>query len=576
MMLNKIKSIYSKGLLIIGLLAVTSSCSDALDLEPQTTWAVENFYQTENDINAALAGIYSHLSGYAVFGGVIQQMNSGTDEQYKLKSWNENYPTGIYKHNPATGEIRDLYRNLYGGINNANNMIKYIDPAKFEDEAVYNNYLGEARFLRGFMYYYLTIWFNEVPLRLEPTLDQSSNHLAVSPVTDIYEQIIADLSFASENLYGSFDGSYVAGHANSMAAHAMLAKTYLKAAGYPLQASEINGKNPYQAAKDHCNIIMTDGNHMLNGNYKDVFLNYIQNRYDLGETLFEIGYKNGTALGINIAGRIGSMNGLFYGINGSRVNEPVSSPEITPSPIHEYVGDEEGAMYEINDSLRKHWNSPAYGANKNQWNPNGTVSEKNALDWGFTIGKFRRWDAAYPWDIAKTNEQLNPVITLESPTPVNQHFTGINFPVLRFSDVLLMFAEAENQMNGPSGEAIAAIDLVRTRAGLQGLAAVKSRAIAGKDAFFDEIVDERFRELCFEGHRKHDLIRWGLLEEKLTELKNSILFYPAYGNTPAGSDPSMAYKYRATDNFDPSIHLSLPYPEQEVLINNLLDQKTGW
>jgi len=58
-MLNKIKSIYSKGLLIIGLLAVTSSCSDALDLEPKTTWAVENFYQTENDINAALAGIHS-------------------------------------------------------------------------------------------------------------------------------------------------------------------------------------------------------------------------------------------------------------------------------------------------------------------------------------------------------------------------------------------------------------------------------------------------------------------------------------------------------------------------------------
>ena len=231
MMLNKIKSIYSKGLLIIGLLAVTSSCSDALDLQPETTWAVENFYQTENDINAALAGIHSHLSGNAVFGGVVQQMNSGTDEQYKLKSWNENYPTGIYKHNPASGEIRDLYRNLYGGINNVNNMIKYIDPANFEDEAVYNNYLGEARFLRGFMYYHLTIWWNEVPLRVEPTLDQNSNHLAVSPVKDIYEQIIADLSFASENLYGSFDPGYVAGHANSMAAHAMLAKIYLKAAG---------------------------------------------------------------------------------------------------------------------------------------------------------------------------------------------------------------------------------------------------------------------------------------------------------------------------------------------------------
>ena len=563
MMLNKIKSIYSKGLLIIGLLAVTSSCSDALDLEPKTTWAVENFYQTENDINAALAGIHSSLSTYSVFGGTIQQMNNGTDEQYKLKSWNESVPTGIYKHNPASGEVRDLYGALYGGINNANNMIKYIDPVNFEDEAVYNNYLGEARFLRGFMYYHLTLWWNEVPLRLEPSKDQSSNHLAVSPVKDIYEQIIADLSFASENLYGSFDGNYVAGHANSGAAHAMLAKIYLKAAGYPLQASEINGKNPYQAAKDHC-MAVTDLGHNLNASYKDVFLNYIQNRFDLSETLFEIVYRNGQDLGLNIGGRIGSSNGLFYGINGSRVNEPVSSPEITPSPIHEHLD-----MYEVNDSLRKHWNVPAYGANKGGWAPsNGAVYALQPFYWGYTPGKFRRWDAAYPWDIEKSNAQLNPIITLESPTPVNQHITGINFPILRFSDVLLMFAEAENQMNGPTGEAQAAIDLVRNRAGLENLATVKPEAIA-KEAFFDEIVDERFRELCFEGHRKHDLIRWGLLEEKLEEAYEAIIYDPAY-------NADQAFRHRDHDNFNPSIHLSLPYPEQEVLINNLLDQKTGW
>ncbi|MDT0551835.1 RagB/SusD family nutrient uptake outer membrane protein [Urechidicola vernalis] len=562
MNLNKIKSIYNKGLLIIGLLVVTTGCSDELDLEPKNNWTGDSFYQTENDINAALAGIHSHLSSGNVFGGVIQQMNSGTDEQYKLKSWNENYPTGIYKHNAASVEVRNLYGTLYGGINNANNMIKYIDPTKFEDEAVYNNYLAEARFLRGLMYYHLTIWFNEVPLRLEPSEDQSSNHVAPSPVKEIYEQILADLTFAAENLYSVSEGEYVPGHANSGAAHAMLAKTYLKAAGYPLQASEINGKDPYLAAKEHCSIIMESGDHMLNPSYKDVFLNYIQNRFDLSETLFEMVYRNATDLGLNIAGRIGSYNGLFYGINGSRVNEPVSSPEITPSPLHEL-------LYEDNDSLRKHWNVPAYGANKNRWNPNGVVAEKNPLDWGYTIGKFRRWDAAHPWDLDATNAALKPVVTIEAPEPVNQHFTGINFPLLRFSDVLLMFAEAENQINGPTGEAVSAIDLVRARAGLEGLATVKPEAIAGADAFFDEIVDERFRELCFEGHRKHDLIRWGLLEEKLKEGYEAIIYEPGY-------NASHAFRHRDYDNFNPSIHLSLPYPEQEVLINNLLEQKTGW
>ena len=284
---NKITTIFSKGLLIIGLLAITTSCSkDNLDLEPKTNWSVEDFYKNESDINAALAGIHATISSGNTFGNSLPQMSTGTDESYKLKSWNENYATGINAHNPSSGPIKKLFQSLYGGINNCNNFIKYIDPANFEDQAVYNNYLGEARFLRGFMYYHLTAWFNEVPLRLEPTEDQSSNHKAPAPVQAIYEQIIADLTFAANNLYSSFDAKYVIGHSNSMAAHAMLAKVYLKAAGYPLQATEINGKNPYQAAKDHCAIIMNDGKHNLNGSYKDVFLNYIQNRYDLSETLF--------------------------------------------------------------------------------------------------------------------------------------------------------------------------------------------------------------------------------------------------------------------------------------------------
>lgn len=564
MMSKKFNTIYRTGLLIIGLLAITTGCSeDPLDLKPETTWAAEDFYQNETDINAALAGIHASISTYNVFGGIIQQMGSGTDEAYKLKSWNENIPTGINAHNPASGEIKLLYQSLYSGINNCNNMIKYINPDNFDSEEVYNNYVAEAKFLRGFMYYQLTIWYNEVPLRLEPSVDQSSNHVAPAPVNEVYEAIIADLTFASENLYSLSDGRYVIGHSSLEAAHAMLAKTYLKAAGYPLQATEINGKNPYQGAKDHCAAIINAGNNSLNANYKDVFLNYIQNRFDLSESIFEICFRNGTDLGINIGGRIGYMNGLHYGINGDRTNQPFAQPEITPSPLHEY-------MYEENDSLRQAWNTPMYFGAKNQWSPNGKVSPNpHTLAWGYTIGKYRRWDAAYPWDLDKTNEQLKPIVTLETPEPVHQSITGINFPIIRYSDVLLMFAEAENELNGPSGEAQAAIDAVRNRAGLDNLATAKPEAVAGKDAFFVELTDERMRELCFEGHRKMDLIRWGLYEEKLKVLHESIIYHPNY-------TPAEAYKYRAYTNFNPSIHLSLPYPEQEVLINNKLDQKPGW
>ncbi len=500
----KLKSIYSKGLLALGMVAVTVGCSDVLELEPEATWNVENFYKNESDINSALAGIHSLIASGNVFGNAVLQMNIGTDESYKLKSWNANYPSGIYDHNPASGEIRDLYRNLYGAINNINNFVKHIKPDSFDDEATYKNYLGEALFLRGFCYYHLTLWFNEVPLRLEPAVDQSSNHLAPSSLEEVYAQIIEDLTYAADNCYQTYDAEYVAGHGNSAAAHAMLAKTYLKAAGYPLQATQVNGKEPYQAAKDHCAVLINDGNYALNASYKELFLNYIQNRFDLKESLFEMVYLNGTSLGINTAGRIGYVNGLFYGISGDRVGQPFSSPDISPSPLHEYI-------YEVNDSLRKHWNTPGYGANKNASWPNGRISAKDPLTWGYTPGKFRRIDAADPWDIDASNEAISPVVVLETPEPLHQSLTGINYPLLRYSDVLLMFAEAENELNGPSAEAQDAINQVRARAGIKTLAEVKPDAIASQADFFTEITEERFRELCFEGHRKHDLIRWGLL-----------------------------------------------------------------
>jgi len=560
MILNKLNKIYNKGLLIVGLLAVTTSCSDVLDLSPETTWAVDEFYANESDINAALAGIHSSISSGNVFGSNLLQMNAGTDESYKLKGWNENIPVSINAHNPASVDVNNFWMTLYAGINNANNFIKYIKPASFEDPTDYNKYLAEAKFLRGFMYYQLTSWYNEVPLRLEPSKDQSSNHLAPSPIEDIYLQIIEDLTYAASHLPSSFEAGYVAGHANRGAAHAMLAKIYLKSAGYPLKATEINGKNPYEAAKEHCQAVMDDG-HSLSASYKDVFLNYLQNRFDYNETLFEIVYKNGTALGINVAGRIGFVNGLFYGINGNRVGEPWSSPEISPSPVHDF-------LYEEND-LRETWNVPGYSGAKNKWNPNGRINVLHSLQWGYTPGKFRRFDAVYPDDIDLTNQQPNPIVTLESPEPLHQSLTGINFPVLRFSDVLLMYAEAENELNGPSADAQMAIDLVRNRAGLANLSMEKPYAVASKESFFEELTDERMRELCFEGHRKLDLIRWGLLEEKLQVLYESIIYHAQYKTADF-------FRYRVYSNFDASKHLSLPYPEQEVLINNLLDQKPGW
>ncbi|WP_027137442.1 RagB/SusD family nutrient uptake outer membrane protein [Gaetbulibacter saemankumensis] len=561
----KIKTIYNKGLLILGILATTFSCSKTLDLNPEANWAAEDFYASESDIEAALAGIYSNIAARGAFGRHLILFDLGTDEAIRNRDFGSDNPVGHNDHNPTDVDIQLLWQTLYKGINNANNFIKYIDASKFEDEADFNKYVGEVKFLRGFMYYHLTVWFNEVPLRLEPVLDQSSNHVAPSPLGDVYTQIIADLTFAAEHLPSAFDSDYKAAHANKGAAHAMLAKTYLKAAGYPLRATEINGKNPYQAVKEHCQAVMDLGHNLNMASYKDVFLNYIQNRYDYSESLLEVAYSNGTALGIPSGGPIGYINGLTWAGNLSKIGLPVEQRFNRPTPLHDFI-------YEEGDT-RKSWNVPNYNVLRNAKYPNGTIKiVPNVLAGPSASGKFRRWDAVYPDDIPLSNEQLQPWITLETPQPVHQSVTGLNFPLIRFSDVLLMYAEAENELNGPTSVAQDAINMVRNRAGLDNLATAKPEAIAGKEAFFNELVDERLRELCFEGLRKTDLIRWGLYEEKLNVLYQSIINYPPYrsGNVTHNR------KFSAYTNFDPSKHLSLPYPEQEVDLNNLLNQKPEW
>ena len=153
--------------------------------------------------------------------------------------------------------------------------------------------------------------------------------------------------------------------------------------------------------------------------------------------------------------------------------------------------------------------------------------------------------------------------TQDSATDPN--FTSINFPILRYSDILLMHAEAciggINGTETANDKAVASLNAVRKRAGLDDY----SGSLAHND-FFEEIVDERLRELCFEGLRKQDLIRWNLLEKKLAESNSAIKASNAYSDTNVFHQTYLA----AGKNFDKTKHLLLPYPIQETQLNTAL------
>jgi starch-binding outer membrane protein, SusD/RagB family len=562
MILDKLRKTYNKSILVLGFTVfIISSCSDPLDVSPITTYELESYYSNEAQINAALAGVYSSFASSRVYGETLLLFDAGTDESVSRENWTIRTPVNLYVHTATDEDIESSWQQLYTAVHNSNQIIKNLSINNFESQEIVNRYLAEARFLRGFAFLTLTTWWDEIPLRLEPTVDQSSNHVAASKLEDVYLQIINDLTFAANNLLATNDVDYQAGRANSMAAQGLLAKTYLKAAGFPLKAINIGGKNPYEAAKEHCEIIINSGQHNLNPNYKDVFMNYIQGNYDFKESIFEIVFKDFTQSGIRLfGGNIGgSANGLLNGV--VTPGEPRSAPKIVPS------GAIAELLYDIDNDLRYNWNLPNIAATQQ-----GAILETSLFAFNYSSGKFRRWDLAVPGDIVASNLLTPGYVALENANFSTSGATSINLPIMRYADVLLMFAEASNQISGPTAEAINAIDKVRQRAGLNALSVDNPAGLSSKEAFFNELVDERYRELCMEGNRKFDLIRWGLLGDKLEVLDLAIKNHPDY------NENSLEIRgfLRAPNNFDASKHLSLPYPLQEVTINNKLEQKSEW
>ena len=550
---------YISLLTVLGFLSI--SCSDFLNEEPQSTWGIDDFYSTQTEADIALAGIFSTFANDAVYGqGLSIIMESGTDEGYYNRRYNENWTVGLYRHTSSDKYVANLWAKLYTGINLSNMFIERLDKTAFEQED-YDRLIAEARFLRAHAYSILVAWYGDVPMPLTSTLDQTANHLAVTADEDVYAQIISDFTNASEHLYAANDPKYIPGRANKMAAHGLMARAYLKMAGSP-----INDTNKYALAQAQCEIIIQDGYHGLNTangiGYRTHFLNYIQNTYDTQESMFEISFAYLREMGISADGRIGGVNGVAFNFGGGADGYPGAYAMENVSPLLKNI-------YSVDDQ-RKDWNIAGY-----QYTNKGDAKEvTDPLAGQYCPGKFRRWEPANWDDLTVTPaEGVTEAYTLlEAVSSPSKNFTSINFPVLRYSDVLLMYAEASNFNEGPNALAISYLNMVRDRAGLEDITIENPAAVADKASFFAELVDERAREFCFEGLRKQDLIRWGLLGDKLNLQNLTIEGEPTFKNT---NENHKAY-LRAGNFYNEAKHNSLPYPLQEVSLNNNLEQKAGW
>src|SRR5690606_18736525 len=437
-------------------------------------------------------------------------LESGTDEMYTNSSA-ANWGAARYAYTSSSDEVQNIWLHFYSMINLVNQLEKNLDPEMFSEERS-NRYLAKARFMRAFAYFNLANWFGPVPIRLTPSANQDDNHVAASPVLEVYQQVERDYLFAAEHLLHANSPDDVPGEPNKVAAHGMLARLYLRMGGFQPYLAENEADcyfdNPgqyFEKARQQCEIIIQDGWHHIvpyatdPQSYRNHFMNYLQNRYDLRESLYEVSFGNLIEMGLNVHGRMGNINGVEF-VGTSDIPRGFANVNASVALYNRYAAED----------TRMAWNIAGYRNNYSSANRRYTMSYifDRPLHQEFAIGKYRRWE---PTDMEALRTQRSiidaPYTILNNVTgsATDPNYTSINFPLLRYSDVLLMHAEAliggRFGTTDASTEAVNSLNIVRERAGLDPYMGNTQH-----DAFFNELVDERLRELCFEGLRKQDLV----------------------------------------------------------------------
>ena len=520
-------------LLAVGMI---SSCKDYLEVRPVTSFGPDYVFSDIDKTTQAVLGAYSSLGGDNGYGIRITMYYPYDSDDIMGQGAtpypdNERRDIAHYNVQPSNTQLATHFNQMYLGIEKANICIHYIplmdkyQNGTDEEKTALKRLHGEALTLRAQYYYELIRNWGDVPVQWEPSAFEKDLFKGKTDRDEIYDHLLADLADASALV--PWRSQVPADERITQGAvRALRARIALARGGYSLRSATntmqrpSNYKDFYQIARDECNAIMQSGEHHLNLSYQAIFKNGIAAHTldQTGEVLWEIAMGGGnSALGDS---KLGYYNGPRVSGNGNGA--------LTILPTYFY-------SFDSKDSRRDVTCAPYDIANDGTYAPRSLAT--------MVDGKFRR-----DWI-------TNPA---PSPTSAQQYF-GLNWPMIRYSDVLLMFAEAENEINGaPTGAAISAYEQVRTRAyGANPIGATP----ADYNGFFNAIVNERWWEFGGEGMRKYDLIRWNMLASRIAKTKSDLTAMATlsapYNNLPAtmyyqtGSNPTTGLVWK-TDFYSPA------------------------
>jgi hypothetical protein len=435
------------------------SCNKLTE-DPSSVTVANQFYKTSADAIAAVSAVYSTLNSdpaadFPIYGRNLNLLIcNGSDELvYSPSNTNPDVRAlGTTTYVPANDRIRKIWQQHYYGISRANVAIDNIAGISI-DTTLRERLVREAKFIRALLYFNLVRLFGDVPLVLHDPASVDVNSLKVGRTTkdSVYQQIIDDLTDAA-NLPKTYSGADI-GRATSGAAHALLAKLYVTRRNWPNALVELQkvltaGTLPGATGTYGYNLFTS---------YKDAFQKATKNGV---EHIFSVQFET----------NLGAKNSTQFISSGSFSSfNPAVYPGDMPADSTLYL------LFDAADTRR-------------------------GVTFFTTL-----YNAATGATVNFGAPRFNKFIDYSLSPLTSQAQSGLNFPVIRYADVLLLYAETVNELNGgPITDAYTAINKVRTRAGIANLTAGLSQA-----AFRDSVFFERRKEFILETNRWFDLSRRG-------------------------------------------------------------------
>lgn len=515
----KLNKIFISGMALLSLTA----CNDFLDVDPSSTAVDTDFvYNSEGEISTALNGVYAELLSGNTFGKNLYntfQLNSDVDFATNANETASGNSPARFDTRSDASNIKTLWNSLYAGVETANEFIYNLKKSPLYSEDMKSvideentsggivteevpdvtnltQMMGEAKVIRAMFYHELLAYWGDIPFTFRATYETDDLFPEVTDRQTVSDSLIADLRHAAEWMKSDQEATLDAPERISQeAAYAMIARLALQAGGYSLNHDEGNTtgykmtrpdnyKEYYQIAREYAKKVIDAGGHTLSMSYRDVFIdecNYIVNKGD--DPIFEIPF------------------GKEYSGDWGYVQGPKSTVDATSDTDYSHSA----------------WGSTS-----------SSVRVTRFYRHMFQEGDTRRDYINGTWGYS---QQGVPTLVLKDYTLYNNKWsklwnttglgkatsgnTGINFAYIRYADVLLMFAEADNELNGPTQDAIDAVNQVRKRA-FDGVDyALTAEQTGTKDDFLKAILDERKFEFAGENMRWKDLVRNNLYAEEL-------------------------------------------------------------